>query len=237
MTTLYALPGFLGLQSDWAILKTGLSLPIIPIDPYQIARPEQGLSTWAQEFSKMLKTAEKPPVLLGYSMGARLCMHALLENSNLFKAMVLISGNPGLQTQQERRERLAVDCSWAERFQKEPWETLMHAWNSRPIFSATTIIRHEKDYCRNSLSSALINWSLAHQVDFSLELERASFPILWVTGKLDKIYSNKRKTLKFSHPLSRGKIISSSGHRVPWEQPKAFCSALNQFLHQLEISN
>lgn len=235
MTTLYALPGFLGLQSDWAALKTELPFSIIPIDPYQIARPEQGLSKWAREFSKILETAKKPPILLGYSMGARLCMHALLENSNLFKAMVLISGNPGLQTQQERKERLAVDHLWAKRFQKESWETLMCAWNSRSVFSTTTITRYEKDYCRSSLSSALINWSLAHQVDFSLELERASFPILWITGKLDKAYSNRLKTLKFSHPLSQGKIIPSSGHRVPWEQPKAFFSTLNQFL--LETSN
>ncbi len=217
MASIYALPGFLGLQSDWSAFEEELCLT--PVDPYQFAKPEKGLNKWAQEFSKMLKKIKEPPILLGYSMGARLCMHALLENSNLPKALILISGNPGLKTQEERKKRLMLDYSWAERFQKEPWESLMRSWNSRPVFSAASIPRYEKDYCRNTLSYALINWSLARQVDFSALIEQASFPILWITGELDKGYSDIAKTIKFSHPLSEVRIVPSSFHRVPWEQP------------------
>lgn len=234
MTRIYALPGFLGLQSDWATLEATLPLSFIPIAPYQVSQPELSLGKWSQKFSKMLQAEKKPCILLGYSMGARLCMHILLENNNLVKAMVLISGNPGLKTQQERKKRLTLDRLWAKRFQKESWETLIHAWNSQSIFLTTPITRYEKDYCRRNLSSTLINWSVAHQVDFSLKLEQASFPILWITGELDEAYSNR--LLKFSHPLSQSKIISSSGHRVPWEQPKAFSAILNQFLQQLTIT-
>lgn len=230
--TIYALPGFLGLRSDWAELKKEFSSHnVIPIDPYQVAQPEQSLDKWAQEF---IKTMEQKPIFLGYSMGARLGMHALLENSHLFKAMVLISGNPGLKTQKEKEKRLASDHAWAERFQKEPWESLMHSWNNLPIFSATSMPRYEKDYCRNQLSSALIHWSLAKQRDFSSIIQQASLPILWIVGELDEAYSNRAKTLKFSHPLSEIRIIPSSFHRVPWEQPQEFYAVLSQFLHRLE---
>lgn len=71
---------------------------VIAIDPYQITQPEQGLYKWAQEFNKILP---KESILLGYSMGARLCMHTLL--GNLPKALILISGNPGLKTQLEKK--------------------------------------------------------------------------------------------------------------------------------------
>jgi 2-succinyl-6-hydroxy-2,4-cyclohexadiene-1-carboxylate synthase len=237
MFPIYALPGFLGLPSDWEALRKALPLfYITPIDPYQVNQPEHGLSKWAEEFSKILRSEKKPPILLGYSMGARLCMHTFLGSTNLVTAMILISGNPGLQTQEEKRKRLALDCAWAKRFQKEPWQSLMRAWNNRAVFSATPINRYEKDYCRNDLSSALINWSLAHQVDFSTSIKQAPFPILWITGKLDQAYSNRLKTLKFSHPLSQSRIICSSGHRVPWEQPRAFLAILEQFLH-LTIKN
>ena len=222
---IYALPGFLGLQSDWSALKKEISLT--PIDPYQITQPEQGLHKWAQEFNK---TLPKEPILLGYSMGARLSMHTLLESFP--KALILISCNPGLKTQEEKKKRLTLDYNWAERFQKESWESLMRSWNNRSVFSAAPLIRYEKDYCRNTLSSALKSWSLAHQIDFSKILEQAPIPILWITGKLDEAYS--KKPMKFSHPLSQSWIVPFSGHRVPWEQPKAFVKILLQFLRSIE---
>ncbi|PWU15194.1 MAG: hypothetical protein C5B45_03115 [Chlamydiae bacterium] len=163
-------------------------------------------------------------------MGARLSMHVLLENSP--KALILISGNPGVKTLAEKKKRLKLDLRWAKRFQKEPWESLMHSWNNRSVFSATPLVRHEKGYCRNILSSTLKSWSLARQIDFSKILEQAPIPILWITGKLDTTYS--KKPMKFSHPLSQSWIISSSGHRVPWEQLKAFLKILRQFLRSIE---
>ena len=222
---IYALPGFLGLPSDWSALKK--ELPLTPIDPYQIAQPEQGLHKWAQEFSKILP---KSSILLGYSMGARLSMHILLES--LPKALVLISGNPGLKTLVEKKKRLRLDLSWAKRFQEDPWEFLMHSWNNRSVFSAAPLVRYEKDYCRKILSSTLKHWSLAHQIDFSTILEEAPIPILWITGKLDESYS--KKPMKFSHPLSQIWVVPFSGHRVPWEQPKIFLKILHQFLRSIE---
>jgi 2-succinyl-6-hydroxy-2,4-cyclohexadiene-1-carboxylate synthase len=234
--TIYALPGFLGLQSDWAELEKEFSSHnVIPIDPYQIAEPEQSLNKWAQEFVKTIELPKQKPIFLGYSMGARLGMHVLLENSHLFKALVLISGNPGLKTKQEKERRSSLDHTWAERFQKDPWEPLMHAWNSQPIFSTTTKMpRYEKDHCRKQLSSTLVHWSIANQRDFFPIIEQASLPILWIAGELDKAYSHKAKSIKFSHPLSEARIISSSFHRVPWEQPQEFYAVLSQFLHRLE---
>jgi pimeloyl-ACP methyl ester carboxylesterase len=79
-------------------LKLRLCKSSIAIDPYQIAQPEQGFLKWAQEFNKALP---KEPILLGYSMGARLCMHALLESCP--KALILISSHPGLKTQLEKK--------------------------------------------------------------------------------------------------------------------------------------
>ncbi|MGL5263601.1 MAG: alpha/beta fold hydrolase [Candidatus Rhabdochlamydia sp.] len=233
--TIYALPGFLGLQSDWAGLEKEFSTyKVISIDPYQIAKPEQSLDKWAQKFIETIEPSKQKPIFVGYSMGARLGMHALLENSRLFKALVLISGNLGLKTKQEKKKRLVSDHIWAERFQKEPWESLMHSWNSQPLFSATTMPRYEKDHCRKQLSSTLIHWSLANQRDFFPIIKQASLPVLWVVGELDKTYSHIAKTMKFSHPLSEVRIIPSSFHRVPWEQSQEFYAVLAQFLHRLE---
>lgn len=222
---IYALPGFLGLPSDWSALKKELSLT--PIDPYQIAQPEEGFHKWAQEFNKILL---KEPILLGYSMGARLCMYTLLESFP--KGLILISGNSGLKTPIDKKKRLSSDLIWAKRFQKESWESLMHSWNNRSVFSEAPLIRSEKDYCRNILSSTLNHWSLAHQIDFSTILRQAPIPILWITGKLDKAYS--KKPMKFSHLLSQIWVVPFSGHRVPWEQPKAFLKILHQFLRSIE---
>ena len=232
MTPIYALPGFLGLPSDWTELKKNFSSrTVVSIDPYQIAKPEQGLRNWAQKF---VKTIEKKPILLGYSMGARLGMHALLENSSLFKAMVFVSGNPGLKTQEEKQKRLHLDHTWAERFLKEPWDSLMRSWNSLPLFVKSPIFRQEKDYCRKQLSSTLIHWSVARQTDFSTILEQTSLPILWVAGALDKAYSDSARAMRFSNPLSEIQIVPSASHRVPWEKPEKFHAILHRFLESIK---
>lgn len=53
-------------------------------------------------------------ILVGYSMGGRLALHALLEGG-LWDAAILISPHPGLESEEERAARRAGDAEWGSR--------------------------------------------------------------------------------------------------------------------------
>lgn len=231
MTYIYALHGFLGLPKDWDNFRI-----LRPVDLYEVCPPREGLKAWGAALNQFAASTPGERVIIGYSMGARLALHALLDTPGLWDAAVIISGHPGLKTDHERMQRLASDGLWAERFRSEPWDALIEAWNSREIFAGDTsgLKRLEKDYNRYCLADAMLEWSLGVQDDLSGLIARLPMPILWMTGERDHHYSEIAKNLTFAHDHSRAQTIPGAGHRIPWEHPDAFNRVLTEFLINLD---
>ena len=230
--TLFALPGFLGIPQDWNFLFP--QHPSIKSLDIFSSFSIEGLWEWAECFNAWVqqKSSNSPRALIGYSLGGRLALHAVLQNPNLWHGAIIISAHPGLKNPTEKEERLALDHHWAQRFEKEPWEPLMRDWNARTVFEKDPFIfkRQEKDYSRNSLACALRKWSLGIQDNLLLELQHLNMPLLWLTGADDSHYSSLANQIVLKHPFSNVLNIPKAGHRVPWQQPEIFHEQLNQFL-------
>ena len=227
-----ALHGFLGLPADWSHLPPDkFRLYHIHAPNIEIPFPPTNLWKWANAFNQ--STAKVGPrILMGYSLGARLAMHAILDTSpSPWDAAVIISAHPGLISNMEKKKRLTKTEEWATRFENEPWDTLIEGWNSQEVFSKIDAFfsRKESDYQREQLAGLLRHWSLGHQDNLRPSLEKLSIPILWIAGEKDQTYSEIASSMHFSHPSSRVWIAPNSGHRVPWEQPIAFQQQLNAF--------
>ena len=229
MKTTYTLHGFLGLQTDWS--QHDLLTAAVPVDLTSISSPRNGLKAWGAAFNQFVDKEGKR-VVIGYSLGGRLALHAIAENPTLWDAAVIISAHPGLKTQQEKEDRLNHDRQWASRFLTEEWDLLIQAWNNQAVFAGDNIklLRRESDYDRLHLAVTLVGWSLGKQEDLTEKIANAPFPILWMAGSRDKIYSTVAKNLTFSHPRSKVCIVPKSGHRVPWENPKFFQKEVSKFL-------
>jgi len=174
-------------------------------------------------------------VLLGYSLGGRLALHALLDQPNLWDAAIIISANPGLENEEDRRLRCLHDAEWAGRFlSKEPWNTLMHDWNSQNVFSTSSSFdRSEADFSRKMLADVLTGWSLGKQDDLKSSIQRITTPILWIAGEDDQKFSTIARSLTLFHPCSRVWIASNTGHRVPWQKAKIFQQHMEIFLENV----
>ena len=61
-----------------------------------------------------------PAAYLGYSMGARFCLHLALACPEVVHALVLISGTAGIEDPEERRARQASDAALAEQLDPGP---------------------------------------------------------------------------------------------------------------------
>ena len=177
-------------------------------------------SDW--DFLPWPHSAQEGDVLLGYSMGGRLALQ-LLERQRFTRAIIVSAGLNA--PDDERRLR---DETWARRFESEEWSSLMRAWNEQPVFGGHALERHERDYHRAELARQLREWSPA--VLPPPRLEEIETPILWVVGERDAKYVEIAHRAVARLPHAELWICPDAGHRVPWEQPRAFVDRLRDFL-------
>lgn len=233
-SAIWAISGFLGLPSDWDLLQSH-RVEAVDWQAFSLG----SLPDWGAHFNQWAyRQGKGPSVLIGYSLGGRLALHALLNQPDLWKGAVIISAHPGLADAGERAKRLAQDQQWADRFENEEWQSLMDVWNSQDIFSHDPIVfeRKEKDYQRPRLMQALLHGSLGSQVDLRQQISELQIPILWITGSKDQRYSSIARGLSFKHPLSQAVQVEGAGHRVPWAQPAAFTTLLQDFLSHFALT-
>lgn len=232
MSTIVALHGFFGHPTDWqglfdeATKFTPNLFEDLPIQPYD---------RWAKEFQTYVN--KKVPditskTLVGYSLGGRLALHALIANPEAWNCAVIISTNPGLSDATEKSKRMPADALWAEKIRTMPWDALMNAWNSMEVFQKDTIVpsRNERDYQREKLAEAMTTWSLGAQEDLRLAISSLKMPILWIVGEHEQKFREQAFSLRFSHPESRVLTIKDAGHRVPWYNQQKLTETIYQFI-------
>lgn len=242
---LHALHGFLGHSSDWnnvtRHLKNIESFRLYDLFANPLIKTSGGLWSWAQNFNELAaknSSSNAKHVLLGYSLGGRLALHAIIQNPSIWSAAIIVSAHPGLKDKIEKKKKLKNDMYWAERFKADSWDGLIKDWNSQSVLKGSlSLERLEEKFSRENLACALEEWSLGKQDDLSTFIKELSNPFLWLAGENDEKYSSMLKSLSLQNPLSHTAIIEKAGHRVPWDHPAQFQKKINQFIQTLlEIS-
>ena len=198
-----ALHGFLGAPSDWNFLRdAGFAIDTPPLD----AIPPRGYT------------------LLGYSLGGRLALHALLAGAHYDRA-IFISTGLGIEDESARAARRTSDEAWAHRFESDDWDTVINAWNAQPVLAGPALPRTPADYDPR----AHREWSSAVLPPVASRLHELTLPTLWIAGARDAKYVAEAHRAASLAPNARVAIIESAGHRVPWEQPAALIALLRNF--------
>lgn len=239
---IWALHGFLGRGADWDDLRRTLARTGAPAlrTPDLFAGPPRGrsLTAWGAEFAAEVAAEDTAPILLGYSLGGRLALHALLAAPDQWRGAIIVSAHPGLADPRARAERLRDDERWAALFEREPWERILEAWDARAVFGGapTARVRPEAAFNRGALAAALRAWSLGRQDDLRPALQRLTLPVLWIAGARDARYVALAE--EACGHLSRGTIAIApdAGHRVPWERPDWFAERVTTFLQDVNES-
>ena len=173
--------------------------------------------------------------LLGYSMGGRLALHALLEIPHPWRAAVIVSAHPGLESEGEREARRAADAAWATRALAGNWQEFLTAWNAQPVLggairdpqaSGGLVIR------RREIARSFVDWSLGAQQPLWDRLHEITIPVLWVAGEHDAKFLDLAKRATALIPNSRLAVAPGSGHRVPWEVEEWLAAEVAGFLSQ-----
>lgn len=201
---IWCLHGFLGLPSDWDFLPFAHRAPNLFAGETADVQPEDAL--------------------IGYSMGGRLALYQMLRTPTA-RAVIVSAGITAFG-----EERLAADERWAQRFESEPWGSLMKAWDAQAVFGGHEVERREENYRREELARALRDWSPAALEPIAPRLQEIKTPILWVVGANDAKYVAEGERGVSMLPNAELWICPGAGHRVPWEQPERFVDRLRAFL-------
>ena len=137
-------------MGQWEWLPIGSTSPNGWQSPDMRLRPSICGVTWKapsgsfQEFARKVceeaRGEEHPPVLVGYSMGGRLALHALLEDSEAWSGAMIVSAHPGLQDEGERILRMAADAEWAGKALTAPWVEFLEQWESQSVLQGTCMV-------------------------------------------------------------------------------------------------
>jgi 2-succinyl-6-hydroxy-2,4-cyclohexadiene-1-carboxylate synthase len=182
-----------------------------------VTMPEFGKRLNADAEGEIPRAARR--ILIGYSMGGRLALHALLE-SGPWDAAVIISANPGSRDPNEAAARRVADTVWATQALTMPWQDFIEKWNAQPLLGGVMRDRREDGKLmqrRREIARSFVDWSVGNQQPLWGKLSSIQIPTLWIAGENDaKFRAIAEEAAGLSDQFTLA-IAPDAGHRVPWE--------------------
>lgn len=239
MSAIWALHGNVGSPRDWDGMRQHLpsALEFHAVNLWETLRNgPRHLEAWGEEFSREVGDGTSSrPILLGYSLGGRLGLHALAAAPSLWRAAILVSTHPGLGDAGERRARRESDLRWAAAVREGEWPDFLERWNAQGVLAGGPVSPHQisLETSREAIATAFDCWSLGRQEHLGGHLAAFHGPVLWITGERDGTYGALASEMSRVLPDSRQVILEAGGHRLPLEQPEALARAIGAFVARL----
>ncbi len=253
MTTIAHLHGFLGscesfedvvgaLPGDRTVTGLGISGHRPAGGDGDASGSIPSMEAEAARLAEQIQKAEAPVHLLGYSLGARLLLLALAEHPHLWRSghvrwATLLGVSPGLESDGERRERLASDERWAERFESESVGSVLDDWFAQPVFEGiekrADAPRLARERARREaldgagLAAALRAFSLGRMPNLWPQLSALELPVTLVVGALDEKFSAIAERMATELTQCAVRRIAGAGHNLLLEAPDELARLLS----------
>lgn len=172
---------------------------------------------------------------LGYSMGARFCLHLALSNPELVRALVLVGGTAGIEDAGERAARREQDVRTAEHIKEQGLEVFLDAWLSQPLFAKLPperAFRAERlENTVEGLMASLKRAGTGSQDPSWHELHRLAMPVLVLAGADDAKFAALAERMAAEIGANATvALIEGAGHAAHLEQPDRFLALLLPWL-------
>lgn len=242
-----ALHGFGGDGLDFSMLRTHSLFKWSLVDLFGHGRSEKSINSSDFEVNaqvSLLMEHAKGDVLVGYSMGARLAIQAMVQYPGVWKALVLISGTAGLLS--GREERLKWDHALVSRLRNLSPEDFWKYWMNLPIIA--TQKRSNKDFLRareerrasislDVLAASVLGFGAGTMPSIWDRLSELSIPVLLIVGEEDQKYVGIAKKLKqhMSNASVQMAVVEDAGHAPHFEQPIVCAHWIDQWVNNLPL--
>jgi 2-succinyl-6-hydroxy-2,4-cyclohexadiene-1-carboxylate synthase len=193
-------------------------------------------STGAELLAETIEVAGRSPVVLvGYSMGGRLGLHAALHRPDLVAALVLIGATAGIEDHVDRAARQAADDGLADHLLAIGLESFVDEWLAQPLFAHLD----PQSACREErlanepegLASSLRLAGTGTQAPLWDQISALEMPVLVVAGSRDaKFRAIGKRMSETIGANATFEIIEGAGHAVHLERPDDTAEAIETWL-------
>ncbi|HEX3840534.1 MAG TPA: alpha/beta fold hydrolase [Acidimicrobiales bacterium] len=187
---------------------------------------------------------------LGYSMGARFCLHLALDQPELVDSLILVSGTAGIDDPGERAARRAVDDGLADQLDPplpgpkpidEPdadqarLDSFLRRWLDTPLLAGVpTEADGFAERRRNTgpgLASSLRLAGTGTQLPLWGQLGGLAMPVLVITGERDEKFTDiGRRMVEAIGDHAVQVVIAGAGHSPHLEEPAQVAKEIRAFL-------
>lgn len=244
---LVLLHGFMGSYKSFRTLIPPLSQFCNPITVDLLGHGETQGSEMHYRFASKEQTADLikliseqfqyPLFLYGYSMGGRLALQVALQRTDLIQALILESTTFGIESEQERQARQALDGQRADSIIAN-FSQFLEEWKQLPIFESELLSKSTKDEIEDiqreqdpvSMSNSLLGFGTGSMPCVKEHLNILSMPVKLLAGAKDQKFTNIMSTMQNRIPTASLEIFEKANHRVHSEQPEALVQTIKQFI-------
>lgn len=190
---------------------------------------------------RIKEIAETPKVLLGYSMGARAALLHATRYPQLWDALILISGNPGIEDETARAKRREADAKLADSIEQKGVPAFLDFWQQTPLICSQQNIpsdlknimqANRLKHKATALANSLRQFGQGSVPNLWPEVSKLHIPVCLITGTLDTKYTQIAKRLvPILHSAhSTHAVIEGGSHAPHLESVEASASVIQDFL-------
>jgi 2-succinyl-6-hydroxy-2,4-cyclohexadiene-1-carboxylate synthase len=177
-------------------------------------------------------TAAEPMILVGYSMGGRLALHAALAMPDRIRRLVLVSASAGIEDRNEREARRLADDALAREIERDPIESFISRWGALPLFAhdpddvAGEIAADQRRCTPGELAAVLRGLGPGTIAPMWDRLDELAMEVAILAGELDAAYVRLGRRIAASTARSSFHCLAGVGHRVALQAPREVARAL-----------
>jgi 2-succinyl-6-hydroxy-2,4-cyclohexadiene-1-carboxylate synthase len=239
--------GFTQTGAVWGSLDTRLATD------HQVVRVDMpghgdsaGVRADLPQGAGLLGTVGGRAAYLGYSMGARFCLHLALDQPERVDSLVLISGTAGIEDPSERAARRARDEELADQLDppdgqgsagdsQARLDAFLRRWLDTPLLAGLSAeadgFAERRRNTGPGLASSLRLAGTGTQVPLWTRLAELDMPVLIVTGELDDKFTGiGGRMVDAIGDNAVQVVIPGAGHSPHLQQPAPVAEEIRAFL-------
>jgi len=236
--TIVFVHGFTQTRDSWTPLLAELAPRLTDTRYLLVDLPGHGssatISANLRETAELLVEVGGHATYVGYSLGARVVLHAAFAHPELVQSCVLISGTPGIEDEKDREQRRTNDERLADRVINVGVQVFIDEWLTQPLFSTLTGEQSRREERLSNtpegLANSLRTAGTGTQENLWPRLGDISTRTLLVVGERDPKFLEIAMRMNEALPNSSLSVIGAAGHSAHLEQPANVALNLAAFL-------
>jgi 2-succinyl-6-hydroxy-2,4-cyclohexadiene-1-carboxylate synthase len=225
------IPGFMQRGDAWR--------PVAELLPerYPSALLDHREHSFEGRLAEIADAAGEGSVLVGYSLGGRLALRAVLRDPGRYAGLVTVGATAGIDDPALRSSRAEADDRLAAWMEAAPIEDVVSIWERQPLFAdQSEVLIEEQRPGRMSHDPGELAMLLRTAGQGVLEpvwheLLTLDLPVLAIAGARDEGYVAAARRIADVAPRGRAAIVEDAGHAAHLQRPHRVAELIEEFLN------